>query len=238
MRFLALQGRFTYFALTYTSRRAQVRKRRNIAILGSTGSIGRNSLEVIANFPDHFRVVYLTAHRNIQLLQEQIRHHRPAGVVVRDECNASVIRKFADGSTEVLVGEDGLNEIVRRDNVDMVISSLVGFAGVKPTLAAVEAGKDVALANKETLVVAGSSSCGPCGSGERNLLPVDSEHSAILQCLQGEQVSTVERIILTAREGPFLHLEQDKFETITVAGRAETPHLEKWGVRSPSIRQH
>ena len=140
-----------------------------------------------------------------------------------DECNASVIRKFADGSTEVLVGEDGLNEIVRRDNVDMVISSLVGFAGVKPTLAAVEAGKDVALANKETLVVAGELIMRAVRERGTHLLPVDSEHSAILQCLQGEQVSTVERIILTASGGPFLHLEQDKFETITVADALKHP---------------
>jgi len=212
-----------YFAVTYTSRRAQVRKKRNIAILGSTGSIGRSSLEVIASFPDHFRVVYLTANRNIRLLQEQMRHHRPAGVVVLDECNASVLRKSADGSTEVLVGEEGLNEIVRRDSVDIVLSSLVGFAGVRPTLAAIEAGKDVALANKESLVVAGELIMRAVRERGTHLLPVDSEHSAILQCLRGEQISAVERIILTASGGPFLHLEQSKFENITVADALKHP---------------
>ena len=212
-----------YFGVTYTSRRAQVRKRRNIAILGSTGSIGRSSLEVIASFPDHFRVVYLTANRNIRLLQEQMRHHRPAGVVVLDECNASVLRKSADGSTEVLVGEEGLNEIVRRDSVDIVLSSLVGFAGVRPTLAAIEAGKDVALANKESLVVAGELIMRAVRERGTHLLPVDSEHSAILQCLRGEQISAVERIILTASGGPFLHLEQSKFENITVADALKHP---------------
>jgi 1-deoxy-D-xylulose-5-phosphate reductoisomerase len=200
-----------------------VRKTRNIAILGSTGSIGRSSLEVIANFPDHFRVAYLTAHRNIALLQEQMRHHRPLGVVVLDERNASVLRKLTDGSTEVLVGEEGLNEIVRRDSVDLVLNSLVGFAGVRPTLAAVEAGKDVALANKETLVVAGELIMRAARERRTHLIPVDSEHSAILQCLQGEQVSAVERLILTASGGPFLRLPQRAFDSITVADALKHP---------------
>jgi 1-deoxy-D-xylulose-5-phosphate reductoisomerase len=200
-----------------------VRKTRNITILGSTGSIGRSSLEVIANFPDHFRVAYLTAHRNIALLQEQMRHHRPLGVVVLDERNASVLRKLTDGSTEVLVGEEGLNEIVRRDSVDLVLNSLVGFAGVRPTLAAVEAGKDVALANKETLVVAGELIMRAARERRTHLIPVDSEHSAILQCLQGEQVSAVERLILTASGGPFLRLPQRAFDSITVADALKHP---------------
>jgi 1-deoxy-D-xylulose-5-phosphate reductoisomerase len=200
-----------------------VNKPRNIAILGSTGSIGRSSLEVIANFPDHFRVTYLTAHRNIDLLQEQIRHFRPAGVVVIDECGASVLRKFTNGTTEVLAGEEGLSEIVRRDNVDLVLSSLVGFAGVRPTLAALDAGKNVALANKETLVVAGELIMQKVRQQGVQLLPLDSEHSAILQCLRGENVHEIERLILTASGGPFLHLEQGKFSTITVADALKHP---------------
>ncbi len=200
-----------------------MRKIRNIAILGSTGSIGRSSLEVIANFPDHFRVSYLTAHRNIDLLQEQIRHHRPHGVVVLDECNASVLRKFTNGSTEVLVGPEGLNEIVQRDDVDLVVSSLVGFAGVQPTLAAVMAGKDVALANKETLVVAGELIMRAVRERGTRLLPVDSEHSAILQCLQGEEVSAVARLILTASGGPFLRLPKSRFDSITVVDALKHP---------------
>jgi len=195
---------------------ARVKTIRNIAILGSTGSIGRSSLDVIANFPDRFRVTYLTAHRNIELLLAQIRHFRPRGVGILDEANASFLKENSDGSTEILVGEEALSEIVCREDVDFVVSSLVGFAGLKPTLAAVEAGKDVALANKETLVVAGEIIMRTVRERGVKLLPVDSEHSAILQCLRGERVDEVERLILTASGGPFLHLDRDKFESITV----------------------
>lgn len=189
---------------------------RNIAILGSTGSIGRNALDVIANLPDHFRVTYLTANRNVELLQEQIHHFRPKGVVILDECQGSLLKKFANGATEVLVGEEGLMDIVRRDDVDIVLSALVGFAGLKPTLSAIDAGKHIALANKETLVVAGEIIMRQVRERGVQLLPVDSEHSAILQCLRGEAISSVDRIILTASGGPFLNLDKDLFRTITV----------------------
>ncbi len=106
-----------------------MKKRKNIAILGSTGSIGRSSLEVIAACPDRFRLTYLTGHRNIELLREQVKRFKPRGVVVREEGNAALLRERMNGSNEVLAGEEGLREIVSRDDVDMVISSLVGFAG-------------------------------------------------------------------------------------------------------------
>jgi 1-deoxy-D-xylulose-5-phosphate reductoisomerase len=194
-----------------------VKKRKNIAILGSTGSIGRSSLEVIAACPDRFRLTYLTGHRNIELLQEQIRRFEPRAVVVRDESNATVLRNRIKQSTEVLVGEDGLREIVSRDDVDIVISSLVGFAGLRPTLWALEAGKDIALANKETLVTGGELIMRMVRENRVRLLPVDSEHSAILQCLQGESPDSIARLILTASGGPFLHLDKKKFSTITRA---------------------
>jgi 1-deoxy-D-xylulose-5-phosphate reductoisomerase len=189
---------------------------RNIAILGSTGSIGRSALDVLASMSDGFNVRYLTAHRNIDLLREQINRFRPRAVAVLEECNASVLRKFLNGSTEILVGEEGMLDLVRRDDVDVVLSSLVGFAGVRPTLAAIEAGKDIALANKETLVVAGELIMEAVHRKGVRLLPVDSEHSAILQCLRGENASEVRRLILTASGGPFLHLEKEGFERITV----------------------
>ncbi len=189
---------------------------RNIAILGSTGSIGRSALDVLATMSDGFNVRYLTAHRNIDLLREQISRFRPRAVVVLEECNATVLRKFLNGSTEVLVGEEGMLDLVRRADVDVVLSSLVGFAGVRPTLAAIEAGKDIALANKETLVVAGELIMDAARRKGVSLLPVDSEHSAILQCLRGEKSSEVRRLILTASGGPFLHLEKEGFEQITV----------------------
>lgn len=200
-----------------------MKSRKNIAILGSTGSIGRSTLEVAAYFPDRFRITYLTAHRNIDLLQEQIRAFKPRGVVVLEECNASVLKKLTNGATEILVGEEGLCEIVCRGDVDMVVSSLVGFAGLKPTLHAIEAGKDIALANKETLVVAGEIIMAAVKKHGVRLLPVDSEHSAILQCLQGEDISSVERLILTASGGPFRTMEKDEFHTITVSDALNHP---------------
>jgi 1-deoxy-D-xylulose-5-phosphate reductoisomerase len=200
-----------------------MKKSKNIAILGSTGSIGRNTLEVVSHFPDRFRATYLTAHRNIDLLQEQVRQFRPRGVVVLDDCSASVFKEAVNGATEVLVGEEGLCEVVMRDDVDIVVSSLVGFAGLLPTLKAIEAGKDIALANKETLVVAGEIIMDAVRKNGIRLTPVDSEHSAILQCLRGEDITTVERLILTASGGPFRTWEKDLFHTITVADALNHP---------------
>jgi 1-deoxy-D-xylulose-5-phosphate reductoisomerase len=188
----------------------------NIAILGSTGSIGCSSLEVIANFPDELRATYLTANKNIDLLQKQIRHFRPRGVVVLEESSASALRKTLDGTTEILSGEEGLQEIVCREDVDIVLSSLVGFAGLKPTLCAIEAGKDIALANKETLVVGGEIIMKKVRKHGVRLLPIDSEHSAILQCIQGENTDDIVRVILTASGGPFLHMNMEQFENVTV----------------------
>jgi 1-deoxy-D-xylulose-5-phosphate reductoisomerase len=189
---------------------------RTIAILGSTGSIGCSTLEVIASFPDRFRAVYLSANRNIDLLREQINTFRPKGVVVLDPERAAVLRADVGNSVEVLCGTEGLMDVVSRDDVDVVLSSLVGFAGLKPTLRAVEAGKDVALANKETLVVGGELLMAKVRSAGVKLLPVDSEHSAIFQCLQGEDSSSIERLILTASGGPFLRLDREKFSSVTV----------------------
>jgi 1-deoxy-D-xylulose-5-phosphate reductoisomerase len=200
-----------------------VTRRKNIAILGSTGSIGRSALEVVRNLPDRFRVTYLTAHRNINLLREQIAFFSPRGVVVLDEQHAVTLRKQLDGATLVLSGEEALETVVRRDDVDIVLSSLVGFAGLKPTLSAIEAGKDIALANKETLVVGGEIIMRRVRETGVRLIPVDSEHSAILQCLQGEDRSSVARLLLTASGGPFLHLDRGRFGTITKAQALNHP---------------
>jgi 1-deoxy-D-xylulose-5-phosphate reductoisomerase len=189
---------------------------KNIAILGSTGSIGQNSLEVIRNAPDRFKATYLTANTNIDLLQQQIRLFHPRGVVVLDKGCAATLRNRVDNTVEVLSGENGLEQVVTRDDVDIVISSLVGFAGLSPTIAAIKHHKRIALANKETLVVAGgliTALVRECGV---DLLPVDSEHSAILQCLAGEDRSLVTRLILTASGGPFLNTPVGSFSTLTV----------------------
>jgi 1-deoxy-D-xylulose-5-phosphate reductoisomerase len=197
---------------------------KNIAILGSTGSIGQNSLEVIKNSPDRFRATYLTANTNIDLLQQQIRLFHPRGVVVLDKSCAATLRNRVDSAVEVLSGENGLEQVVTRDDVDIVISSLVGFAGLRPTVAAIQHHKRIALANKETLVVAGgliTSLVKECGV---DLLPVDSEHSAILQCLAGEDRSLVTRLILTASGGPFLNTPVGSFSTLTVEDALSHPN--------------
>ena len=197
---------------------------RNIAILGSTGSIGQNSLEVIKNLHGRFRVTYLTTNRNIDLLQKQIVQFQPRGVVVLDEHNSSVLKKFVGDTVEVLSGEEGLLEIVKRDDVDIVVSSLVGFAGLKPTIEAIKHRKDVALANKETLVAAGEIITGLVREYSVQLIPIDSEHSAVLQCLAGEDRSRVAKLILTASGGPFLNTPRNELHSVTVEEALNHPN--------------
>ncbi|MFH0992020.1 MAG: 1-deoxy-D-xylulose-5-phosphate reductoisomerase [bacterium] len=187
---------------------------KNIAILGSTGSIGQNSLEIIRNLPHLFRAHYLTANKNITLLQKQIEEFKPKAVVVRDEQNAAVLRNRVDPSLEVLSGEAGLVELVARDDTEIVISALVGFAGLKPTVAAIEHRKIIALANKETLVVAGELMIALVREYRVTMIPVDSEHSAIFQCLVGEDRLKIAKLILTASGGPFLNTPKEDFSSI------------------------
>jgi 1-deoxy-D-xylulose-5-phosphate reductoisomerase len=197
---------------------------KNIAILGSTGSIGQNSLEVIGGFSNRFRTTYLTTNTNIALLQKQIREFRPRGVVVLDKRAASELRKTVGDGLEVLCGEEGLEQIVARDDVDIVISALVGFAGLKPTVEAIKHRKTIALANKETLVVAGELMMSLVREYGVQLIPVDSEHSAILQCLLGEDRSTIARLILTASGGPFLNTPKEAFSSIRVEEALNHPN--------------
>jgi 1-deoxy-D-xylulose-5-phosphate reductoisomerase len=198
-------------------------KKKHIAILGSTGSIGRSTLDVLSSFPDRFDVPYLTAHRNLELLREQVQRFRPRAVAILDETNGIALRNEIGRQTEVLIGQEGLRNIVTREDVDLVVSALVGIAGLKPTLWAIEAGKDIALANKETLVVAGALIMRAVHEHGVRLIPVDSEHSAILQCLQGERPETIERVILTASGGPFLHLDRAGFESVSVSDALNHP---------------
>jgi 1-deoxy-D-xylulose-5-phosphate reductoisomerase len=222
--FLDSQISFVYLGILYRGASiTHVTSPRTIAILGSTGSIGRSTLEVIANFPDRFRVVYLSANKNIDLLREQINTFRPKGVVVFDPERAAMLRPTVGNDVEILCGMEGLLDVVSRDDVDIVLSSLVGFAGLRPTMHAVEAGKHVALANKETLVVGGELIMALVRARGVRLLPVDSEHSAIFQCLQGEDPRTIERLVLTASGGPFLHLAREKFPSVTVAEALNHP---------------
>jgi len=178
---------------------------KRLAILGSTGSIGTQALDVVAANPDKFKVEVLSAHSNSALLIEQARKFRPAAVVVTDE---KKVKEVKDAllmlSIKVLSGDQALAEVVQWDSVDVVLGAIGGFAGLRSTLAAVEAGKDVALANKETLVVAGEIVMQRAAEKNARIIPVDSEHSAIFQCLVGEDAASVEKVILTASGGPFL----------------------------------
>jgi len=181
---------------------------KKIAILGSTGSIGSQALEVIRQNPERFSVVGLSSHANANLLIEQAKEFKPAMVHITDEKIAKEVRTaLKDTSTKVLTGAKELKSLATDSDVDMVISAIVGFAGLKPTLAAIEAGKDIALANKETLVVAGDIVMDLATKKEINILPVDSEHSAIFQAMQGENYDKVRRMILTASGGPFLDMD-------------------------------
>ena len=197
---------------------------KHIAILGSTGSIGRNCLSVIHNLPDRFNITYLTTNTNIELLQNQIAHFHPRGVVVLDEAKAAALQVNGWQFGRSIAGREGLLEIVRRDDVDLVINSIVGFAGLKPTVEAIKHRKQIALANKETLVVAGELVTSLVREYGVHLIPIDSEHSAILQCLAGEDRNSASRIILTASGGPLLNTPKDAFASITVEQALNHPN--------------
>ncbi|MBL8008391.1 MAG: 1-deoxy-D-xylulose-5-phosphate reductoisomerase, partial [Ignavibacteria bacterium] len=179
---------------------------KRVSILGSTGSIGASSLEVTDSLNSNgynIRVVSLSANSRIDILSEQIKKYSPDYAVITDK---NSFLKFKDTynfpGTEILYGEEGLNEISGSDNYDLMITALVGFSGLKPTINAIKSGKDIALANKETMVVAGQLINRLTSSNKVNLFPIDSEHSALLQCITGEKKETVSKYILTASGGP------------------------------------
>ncbi|MEY3056513.1 MAG: hypothetical protein RLZZ614_1058 [Bacteroidota bacterium] len=178
---------------------------KRIAIFGSTGSIGKQTLEVIAAHPELFVAEILTAHSNESLLIEQALLFMPNIVVIVDLTKYATVKKALEGkSIKVFAGEDALEQVAAMDCYDFMMAGIVGFAGLKPTLTAVENGKAVGLANKETLVVAGDIVMQKAKENKAAIIPVDSEHSAIFQCLVGEQNNPIEKIILTASGGPFL----------------------------------
>ena len=179
-------------------------KLKNIAILGSTGSIGTQALDVIRANPDRFKVSVLTARNQAELLIKQALEFKPGKVVITDEGKYNEVKTALSGSgIDVLTGIDALEAVARENGTDMVLVALVGFSGLKPTIAAIKTGKDIALANKETLVVAGELVISLAEQHGVKILPVDSEHSAIFQCLVGEENNPVEKIYLTASGGPF-----------------------------------
>ena len=180
-------------------------QKKRIALFGSTGSIGTQALEVIRANPDLFEVEILTAQTNDELLVAQALEFKPNAVVIGDETRYDKVKSaLASTDTKVFAGEEALEEVADFDSYDMMLAGIVGFAGLKPTLKAVEKGKAVGLANKETLVVAGDIVMGMAIEKRVPIIPVDSEHSAIFQCLVGESRNPIEKIILTASGGPFL----------------------------------
>ena len=189
---------------------------KNIAILGSTGSIGTQALEVIRQNPERFKVFVLTANNNAELLIKQALEFNPAYVVLTSEAKIAEVRNALSSSgTKVLFGLDELCEVLSRPEISLVLTAMVGFAGLIPTLAAIKAGKDIALANKETLVVAGELVNSLAKEHGVKILPVDSEHSAIFQCLAGEERNPIEKIYLTASGGPFRGRDADFLATIS-----------------------
>ena len=178
--------------------------RKNIAILGSTGSVGTQTLDVIRENGQLFKAFLLTANSNEELLIRQSLEFLPAYAIICDKSKYQAVKEaLAHTDTKVLAGIDAIIETVTHPDIDIVLTAMVGFAGLEPTIAAIKAGKDIALANKETLVVAGELVTGLAKKHEVKILPVDSEHSAIFQCLAGEENNVIEKIILTASGGPF-----------------------------------
>ena len=198
---------------------------RKIAILGSTGSIGTQALDVVRQHPDHFVAHILTAGNNADLLIQQAREFQPDTVVIANEGKYEQVREaLANLPIKVYTGSQAICDVVQMDSVDMVLAAMVGFAGLRPTISAIQARKPIALANKETLVVAGEYIMNAVREKQVPLLPVDSEHSAILQCLVGDLQNRVEKILLTASGGPFRTWERERFATITPADALRHPN--------------
>jgi len=199
---------------------------KNISILGSTGSIGVNALDVITSNPSSFRVVALSAKENTFLLKKQIERFKPNIVAVIDSKHAQELENMIDPelTTEILFGSDGYREVATLKEADMVISAMVGSAGLIPTMEAIDAGKDIALANKETMVMAGDIITRKAQKKGVRILPVDSEHSAIFQCLSGHRHRDIRRIILTASGGPFLNLSWEELTKVKPAQALKHPN--------------
>ncbi len=202
-------------------------EKRHIAILGSTGSIGTQALEVVQEHPDVFEIEVLTANSNAALLIEQAQLFRPNVVVIAEE---QLLPKVKDAleplDIKVYGGSKALTEVVQMESIHMVLTALVGFSGLLPTIAAIQAGKHIALANKETLVVAGELIVGLAEQHRVMLLPVDSEHSAIFQCLVGENINPIEKIILTCSGGPFRGKSREELESVTRKQALKHPNWE------------
>lgn len=200
-------------------------EKRNIALIGSTGSIGTQALEAIRAHPDFFQVEVLTANGNAGLLIEQARQFEPNAVVICDKDKYKMVQDALwPLGIKVYAGHESLEQVVQMEPIDMVLTAVVGFAGLRSTVKAIEAGKDIALANKETLVVAGDMITRLAREKGVNIYPVDSEHSAIFQCMVGEWQNPIEKIYLTASGGPFRGRKREELEGVTKAQALKHPN--------------
>ncbi len=198
---------------------------KRIAILGSTGSIGTQTLEVISQHPDQFEVEVLTANNSIDLLIEQAKHYQPNVVVISNSCHYDQLKDaLKDEPIKVYAGREALQQVVEMSSIDIVVTAMVGYSGLIPTCNAIKAGKHIALANKETMVVAGEIINRLAIENQVNIYPVDSEHSAIFQCLAGEYNNEIEKIYLTASGGPFRGFSLEQLAKVTKADALKHPN--------------
>ena len=199
--------------------------KRRISILGATGSIGVNALKVVSHLENELEVVYLSANKNMILLMKQIKKYQPKAVCIVDEESYNLVKEEVQSfNIEILFGRSGLLELAKRSDVDVMLNALVGAPGMEPTLLAIKAGVDVALSNKESLVMAGNIIKKAQEQSGAEIFPVDSEHSAIWQCLVGEELEDLNRIILTGSGGPFRQKEISLFSNITVKEALNHPN--------------
>jgi 1-deoxy-D-xylulose-5-phosphate reductoisomerase len=196
-----------------------------IALLGSTGSIGTQALDVISRYPDKFKVDMLTGCNNIDLLTQQAKRFLPDSVVISNIKHYKTLQDNLRGTKiKVFAGEKEIEQVVGSSDADLVLAAIVGYSGLRPTIAAINAGKRIALANKETLVVAGEIITDIAARSGSIIIPVDSEHSAIFQCLSGESVDSIEKVTLTASGGPFLKLSAEKLQHVKPADALKHPN--------------
>ena len=200
---------------------------KQIARLGSTGSIGSQTLDVVRQHPEAFAVYALTAHRSVEMLIQQALEFNPAVVCIADEtCYPRLRDALSDLPIQVMAGEKAIAQLVTHSAIDVVVAAMVGYAGLRPTIEAIKAKKTIALANKETLVVAGEIICRLAQRYKVDILPVDSEHSAIFQSLVGEDMASVEKLLLTASGGPFRTFTLDQMQNVTAAQALQHPNWE------------
>ncbi|MFZ5947217.1 MAG: 1-deoxy-D-xylulose-5-phosphate reductoisomerase [Stygiobacter sp.] len=197
---------------------------KKILILGSTGSIGQSTIDIVRTFPKEFEIVGLGANQNTEDLLKQIKEFKIKTVAINDEAKAKELKSILNSKCEILIGEKGIIELVRRNNYDILVTALVGFAGLIPTIEAIKLKKRIALANKETLVVAGKIIINLAKEYGAEIIPVDSEHSAIFQCLVGENKNHISKIILTASGGPFLNKSINELYDVTIQEALNHPN--------------